>query len=101
MPKHSPANSTKTSMPSAFIWYHADALLAAQLSDWVHEISKKTGLEGRLLMRDEDGKTTFMEIYPDAGAAAIAGIEKIAATRDWFTQLESPRRAEIFSEISR
>ncbi len=90
---------SENGLPSAFIWYHADVQLSAQLSRWVQKISRDMGLEGRLLVRNEGDKTTFMEIYSGAGKTIMAEIEKRAATQSWFTRLASPRRVEIFSEI--
>jgi len=101
MLKSTSESTPETGLSSAFIWYHADAKLAGQLSRWVHEISQQSGLVGRLLMRNESGKNTFMEIYPGADKTTIANIEKIAAKQHWFTQLGSPRQVEIFNEISR
>jgi len=96
MPEHS-ANHDPC---SAFVWYHADARLAAQLSDWVQEISKELELDGQLLIRQQNDKTTFMEIYPGVDEATVAHIEQMAAKQSWFTQLLSARQAEVFAEVN-
>jgi len=84
---------------SAFIWYHADARLAGQLSDWVQGISSELDIDGRLLVRQQNDKTTFMEIYPVIEKETLAHIEHMAAKQHWFAQLLSPRQAELFAEI--
>ncbi|MDX8392355.1 MAG: DUF4936 family protein [Mariprofundaceae bacterium] len=94
-----PEQFAKSGHPCAFIWYHADAKLAGQLSDWVRETSDALGISGRLLIRQQTNKTTFMEIYPSIDETSIERIEKAAAAQSWFAQLTSPRQAEVFKDI--
>lgn len=99
-----PAMSETDRMPAqaAFIWYHADAALTEELQAWVNHIGRTQKIRGRLMIREQRDKTTFMEIYePGAGdiEPTLAAIEADAARQPWFNQLQSPRRTEVFSEI--
>jgi len=94
-----PENFADDGPCSAFIWYHADARLAGQLTDWVQEISSELDVDGRLLIRRQKNKITFMEIYATVEKETLARIEQKAAQQNWFAQLLSPRQAELFAEI--
>ncbi|MDQ6986960.1 MAG: hypothetical protein Q9M25_04055 [Mariprofundaceae bacterium] len=95
-----PENFAGDSLSSAFIWYHADARLAGQLADWVRKISSELDVDGRLLIRHQKDKTTFMENYAGAGKETVAHIEQMAVKQDWFAQLLSARQAEIFAQVN-
>ncbi|MDQ6972273.1 MAG: hypothetical protein Q9M30_06470 [Mariprofundaceae bacterium] len=86
---------------SAFIWYHADVELFDTLDLWVRKTATQKGIHSRLLIREEGGKTTFMEIYeplrPEAARLIIEEIEQLAKLEAWHPRLLSPRKAEIFS----
>jgi len=96
MPEHSADHGPC----SAFIWYHADAQLAEPLSDWVQKVSSELNVRGRLLVRQQNDKTTFMEIYPSVEETTVAHIEHMAAKQSWFAQLLSTRQAEVFAEVN-
>lgn len=85
-------------MPDAFIWYHADEKLEPELVDWLNVSAEKTGVRGKLYIRKQDNKTTFMETYANVPASTIERIEKLAALQPVFTHIE--RRCESFIEIS-
>jgi len=86
---------------SAFIWYHADVELFDTLDLWVRNSATQKGIHSRLLVREEEQKTTFMEIYeplrPETARRTIEEIEQLARVEAWYPRLLSPRRAEIFS----
>jgi len=92
-----------SSMCSIFIWYHADTDLLGELQQWVEETAKQFGIAARLMIRKQPAKTTMMEIYelPFSDTARIesllADIEARAQQQSWFSQLTSPRRAEVFA----
>jgi len=90
----------------AFIWYHADASMFTDLQRWVSGIGEQLGIAARLMIRKQPDKTTMMEIYelPFSDIARIQGmladIEAQAAQQNWFSRIESPRRAEIFADFA-
>jgi len=90
-------------MHCVFIWYHANVSLLADLQQWVGETGEQLGVAARLMVRRQPEKTTMMEIYelPFSDTARVesmlASIEAKAAQQDWFSLIESPRRAEIFA----
>ncbi|GAV20984.1 hypothetical protein MMIC_P1962 [Mariprofundus micogutta] len=86
-------------MPDAFIWYHAHEKLESELMSWLDEIEDKAGVRGKLFVRKDDGKTTFMESYSDVTTSTITRIEKHAAQHPVFTNIE--RRCESFMRIDK
>jgi hypothetical protein len=88
---------------AAFIWYHADASLTDALQTWVEQTGKALAIPSRLMVRRQDDRTTFMEIYESTGEedmeAIVASVEASAAMQAWFVKLHSQRKAEIFSAI--
>jgi len=84
-------------MPDAFIWYHADKNMESDLLGWIDEVEAETGVRGRLYIRIEKDKTTFMESYPDVSRATIDRIEKLAAASPVFQSID--RRCESFVKI--
>lgn len=90
-------------MQAAFIWYHADAGLADVLQTWVEQTGKTLGTSSKLMVRQQPGRTTFMEIYESTVSldmeSIVESIEASAANQHWFKELHSSRKAEIFSEI--
>lgn len=88
---------------SAFIWYHADAVMAGELQAWVGSMGDLLGIPARLMIRSQPDRTTFMEIYDLHCRTAVdvngmvEFIETQAGKQFWFSKLKSPRRAEIFS----
>ncbi|OIO73527.1 MAG: hypothetical protein AUJ57_04195 [Zetaproteobacteria bacterium CG1_02_53_45] len=85
-------------MPDAFIWYHADDKLEAELMAWLDEAEAKAGVRGKLFIRKENEQTTFMETYSDVTSATIERIEKLAAETPLFANIS--RRCESFFEIT-
>jgi len=86
-------------MPDAFIWYHADEKLESALIDWLDEVQEQADVQGKLFIRKDGDKTTFMETYSDVTSATIARIEKLAAAYPAFEGLE--RRCESFIRIEK
>jgi len=84
-------------MPDAFIWYHADEKLEPALTEWLAEVKEKADVQGKLYLRKEGDKTTFMESYSDVTSSTIKRIEKLAATHPTFEAIE--RRCESFIRI--
>jgi len=88
---------------AAFIWYHADARLTDTLQTWVEQTGKALGIPSRLMVRRQDDRTTFMEIYESTGTkdmhAIVESVEASAAQQDWSAELHSQRKAEVFSGI--
>ena len=88
---------------TAFIWYHADTRLAHTLQAWVEQTGQSLGIPAKIMVRRQAERTTFMEIYEAAGNQHMEDVVEIieahAAAQPWFARLQSPRRAEIFSEV--
>ncbi|MDQ6966394.1 MAG: hypothetical protein Q9M23_05680 [Mariprofundaceae bacterium] len=86
-----------------YIWYHANDSLLDDLQQWVEETGEQFGIAARLMVRKQSEKTTMMEIYELSFSDAarvdgmLASIEAKAVQQDWFSRIESPRRAEIFT----
>jgi len=102
MPEAGP-NFIAEGKKTAFIWYHADSRLANALRAWVEQTGQSLGIPAKILVRRQAERTTFMEIYEAAGNQNMEDmveiIEACAAAQSWFARLQSPRRAEIFSEF--
>jgi len=86
-------------MPDLFIWYHAPAGIEPELRQWLGRL-KTQGIHGRLFVRHEKERTTFMEMYAAADANMLAAIESQARGQAWHHALQSPRRCECFKEIA-
>jgi len=85
-------------MPDAFLWYHADAEREPALLNWIERVEAHAGVRGRLYIRKQEQRTTFMECYRDVSSATIRRIEALAAADPLFEQIE--RRCESFVEIT-
>jgi len=86
-----------TSSNSAFIWYHTDVGLQETVLDWQTELAETLGIHGRLLIRNDSGKTTFMEIYEHVESPLVENIEALAKQMPFFIGIE--RRCESFIEV--
>jgi hypothetical protein len=86
-------------MPDAFIWYHAGDTLEPDLPDWIDQVGETTGIRGRLFVRRENDRTTFMEIYSAVSGAMIERIESMAAQQPVFEGID--RRCESFTKVPR
>ncbi|MDX8405873.1 MAG: DUF4936 family protein [Mariprofundus sp.] len=84
-------------MPDAFIWYHAEQAAEPALVEWLHAVETNTGIRGKLFMRRQHDKTTFMESYADVSAETMARIEKLAAQQAVFADIS--RRCESFTPV--
>ena len=84
-------------MPDAFIWYHAEEKLESELMQWIDEVQEKADVQGKLYVRKESDKTTFMESYSDVTSSTIKRIEKMACENPLFANIE--RRCESFMRI--
>ena len=84
-------------MPDAFIWYHANEAMEPELLDWMDQVEAFAGVRGKLLVRIEKDKSTFMETYADVSHATIDRIEKQAAQQALFKSID--RHCESFVEI--
>ena len=85
-------------MPDAFIWFHADAALESELLKWLDSVEEQAGVRGKLFIRKDENKVTFMESYSDVSSATISRIESMAAKQPLFQHIE--RRCESFVKIS-
>ncbi len=85
-------------MPDAFIWYHANENIEPELLDWLAQVEEKADVRGKLFIRKEDDKTTFMETYTNVSRATINRIEKMAASQPIFNDIH--RQCESFVEVS-
>ena len=65
-------------MASAFIWYHGQLKDAAIYQAWLQTALEKTGVTGRLLVRQQIEKTTFMEVYEHIDVAIIDKLVRLA-----------------------
>lgn len=83
---------------SAFIWYHADAGHLDAIRAWLARLAREPGLNVRLMLRQEKGKTTFMEIYEHIESPQLKHIESMAKGEACFAGIE--RRCEFFTEVS-
>jgi len=83
---------------SAFIWYHADSNLQTDLLAWLGQVKRATGIQGRLLVRKQPDKTTYMEIYDNVKPQLIDIIEDLAGQTPCFSDIQ--RRCESFSSLS-
>ncbi len=88
----------KMASSSAFIWYHADAEQQGPILQWQAELSETLGVQGRLLLRHDSGKTTFMEIYEHVESPLVEQIEAQAKQLPIFAGIE--RRCESFIEVN-
>lgn len=84
-------------MASAFIWYQTDSGREPELTAWLEEVKEITSIEGKLYIRNQNDKTTFMESYADLSQAMIERIEKLAAKQAVFADIE--RHCESFQPI--
>ncbi len=90
---------SNTSPSSAFIWYHADMKMQESVLAWQQtEVAEKLAVSGRLLIREQAGKTTFMEIYEHVEWPLVERIEQMANQASCFAGIE--RRCEFFTEVS-
>ena len=85
-------------MPDAFIWYHANENQEPALVDWLVKVEEQADVRGKLFIRKEKDKTTFMETYTDVSSATINRIEKLASTQPLFATIH--RQCESFVEVS-
>jgi len=85
-------------MPDLFIWYHVDQTLEPALINWIDHVETQAGVRGKLFVRIEKDKTTFMETYADISRPTIDRIEKLAASQPCFKGVH--RRCESFIEIN-
>lgn len=85
-------------MPNAFIWYHADENIEPELLQWLSQVEEKADVRGKLFIRKENDKSTFMETYTDVSRATINRIEKLAANHPLFKGIH--RQCESFVEIT-
>jgi len=85
-------------MPDAFIWYHADERMEPALVDWLVTVEEQADVRGKLFIRKEQDKTTFMETYTDVSRATINRIEKLASNQPLFKDIH--RQCESFVEVS-
>ncbi|MDX8405023.1 MAG: hypothetical protein R8K50_02615, partial [Mariprofundus sp.] len=84
-------------MPDAFIWYHAEQAAQPALVAWLQMVETNTGIRGKLFMRHQHDKTTFMESYADVSTETMARIEKLAAQQAVFAGIN--RRCESFTPV--
>ena len=87
----------KRAPDSLFIWYHAEAGSESDFSQWLSELSEKTGIHGELFVRHAEGKTTFMETYKNIGYGALETVEELAAEQACFESIQ--RRCEAFERL--
>ncbi len=85
-------------MPDTFIWYHADENMEPAFIAWLEQVEEKADVRGKLFIRKEQDKTTFMETYTNVSRATINRIEKLASTQDLFKEIH--RQCESFVEVS-
>lgn len=84
-------------MPDAFVWYHANAELEPALLSWIDIVEAQAGVRGKLYLRKENEKVTFMECYSDVSRATILRIEQLAASNELFAGVT--RRCESFVRL--
>ncbi|TLS75237.1 hypothetical protein FE236_09710 [Mariprofundus erugo] len=84
-------------MPDAFVWYHASEELEPALLAWMDVVETEAGVRGKLYVRKENEKVTFMECYSDVSRPTILRIEQLAAANTLFTSLT--RRCESFIRL--
>ncbi len=85
-------------MPDTFIWYHADENMEPALIKWLEQVEEKADVRGKLFIRKEKDKTTFMETYTNVSRPTINRIEKLASTQAVFEGIH--RQCESFVEVS-
>jgi len=85
-------------MPDAFIWYHAADDQEPALQAWMETVEQQADIRGRLLIRRQDEKITFMEHYADVSTPTIDRIERLAAKQPLFESIT--RCCEAFIDIS-
>jgi len=85
-------------MPDAFIWYHANENMEPELLQWLTQVEKEADVRGKLFIRKENDKNTFMETYTDVSSATINRIEKMAGRHHLFKGIH--RQCESFIEIT-
>jgi len=85
-------------MPDAFVWYHTDENKEPELLHWLDKVHEQADVHGKLFIRKEQDKTTFMEAYNNVSTATINRIEKMAANQVLFQDIH--RQCESFVEVS-
>lgn len=85
-------------MPDAFVWYHADASRKEDILHWLDSLSASLDLQVRLYRRTAHGQTTYMEVYEHIEPETLAEIERLAARRSIFANIQ--RHAEVFDRLA-
>ncbi|MDQ6996176.1 MAG: hypothetical protein Q9M82_01795 [Mariprofundus sp.] len=85
-------------MPEAFIWYHADENMEPAFIEWLEQVEEQADVRGKLFIRKENDKTTFLETYTDVSRATINRIEKMAVAQPIFNDIH--RQCESFVEVT-
>jgi len=83
---------------SAFVWYHADAKQERQFQAWIADIKEAFGIQGVLYQRQQNEKTTFMEVFEHIDSATIEKIEQLATQHHCFNGIH--RQCESFERIT-
>ncbi|MDQ6974491.1 MAG: hypothetical protein Q9M10_06365 [Mariprofundaceae bacterium] len=84
-------------MPDVFIWYHADDIQEGVFQAWIHELERTNVCKGKLYKRQQDEKTTFMEVFEHIDSATMKKIEQLATQQHCFQGIH--RQCESFERI--
>jgi len=78
-----------------FIWYHANQADKMLFQQWLSFVRMELGIQGELFRRDQDGKTTFMEVFEAVDSGQQQKIEHMAMQQPCFQGIQ--RRCEAFT----
>jgi len=82
---------------SAFVWYHADVEQKQNFQTWLLQLQTTLHIPVQLYQRQQDEKTTFMEVFEHIDSATMKKIEQLATQQACFQGIH--RQCESFERI--
>lgn len=84
-------------MTSLFIWYHGQPASQQDYLNWLVLAQQHFGIQGRLLIREEPDRITYMEIFEQVEVDIYSQLERLAADQACFHTIE--RHCEAFKDV--
>ncbi|MDQ6990338.1 MAG: hypothetical protein Q9M11_01225 [Mariprofundaceae bacterium] len=84
-------------MPDVFVWYHADDGQEAEFQTWIQQLKSTIPCQAKLYKRQQNKKTTFMEVFEHIDSATMKKIEQLATQQACFQGVQ--RQCESFERI--
>jgi len=88
----------KPTQASVFIWYHANGHQETTFQGWLSSVQQQLNIKGKLYKREQNEKTTFMEVFEHVDSAMIEKIEQLATQHLCFNGIH--RQCESFERIT-